>query len=150
MTGVLPGPSRTEEHSESSTELCQAKLLDFEARQKLREEELEVLRQAIFISQNGASPYEEETFRAGFLVEPRLLQTLQERLVSFLALDADRVLSPLLWKLAHRAASDPSVKVKRAGVRTSCERTVAHERRSLKSCRSGMRTLTICRRTSRT
>ena len=149
MTGVLPRPSRTEEHPESSTELCQAKLLDFEAWQKLREEELEVLRQAIFISQNGASPYEGETFRAG-LVEPRLLQTLQERLVSFLALDADRVLSPLLWRLAHRAASDPSVKVKRAGVRTSCERTVGHERRSFKSCRSGMRTLTICRRTSRT
>ena len=149
MTGVLPRPPRTEEHPESSTELCQAKLLDFEA-QKLRDEELEVLRQAIFISQNGVSPYEKETFRAGFLVEPRLSQTPQERLVSFLASDADRVLSPLLWGLAHRAASDPSVKVKRAGVSTSCDRTVGLERRSLKSCQSGMRTLTICRRTSRT
>ena len=81
-----------EKYLVSLTELCQTKSSEFEARQKRRDEELEVLRQAISILQNGVSPHEEETFRAGSLAQLRLSQTPpQARLVSFLTSEADRV-----------------------------------------------------------
>ena len=102
-----------EKYLGSLTELCQTKSSEFEARQKLRDEELEVLRQAISILQNGVSPHEEETFRASSLAHLRVSHTQpQGRLVSFLASEADRVHSPLLSMLATRAAADPFVKVR--------------------------------------
>jgi len=101
-----------EQYLQSLTELCQTKSSEFQARQKLRVEELDVLAKAILLLQNGVVPHEEETFRAGSLAQLRASYTQPETLHSFLVSEASRVHSPLLSMLASRAASDPFVKVR--------------------------------------
>lgn len=89
---------------------------EFEARQKLRDEEIEALEKAIAILTTGVQPHDEQWVHKtpttlvqmrGVRADPAL-----ERLTSFLGSEAQRLHSPLLSTLATSAASDPFEKVR--------------------------------------
>ena len=84
----------------SSIKLRQTKFSMSKAHQKLRDEDLEALKQAISILHNGAKLARRGNLQ-GHLPQLRMLmRQLQGRLVSFLASEADGVHSPLLLMLA--------------------------------------------------
>ena len=90
-----------EKYFESLIKLCNAKFSVFKAHQKLRDEDLEVLKQAISILHNGAKPARRGNFQGHLSGAASLLMRQpQKRLVSFLASEADGVHSPLLLMLA--------------------------------------------------
>mmetsp|Transcript_18306 Transcript_18306/g.48300 ORF Transcript_18306/g.48300 Transcript_18306/m.48300 type:complete len:713 (-) Transcript_18306:11-2149(-) len=104
--------------------LCRVKTADFEARQKLRQEELDAIAKATDIISSGSVKGSGEkhlpqllqlSSRGAALAQLRndASSPLQERLVAFLAGRARSTGSKVLAMVAERAAADPFVKVKK-------------------------------------
>lgn len=118
--------SADEEYLKDTTTSCEQKASDFEARQKLRVEELEAVNKAIDVmSSSSVSGNEKKHLAKSFVQVSRstslaslrtkghIKKEIQDKLVAFLQSEADRLQSKVLAKLvAPTAASAAMVSIK--------------------------------------
>jgi len=116
---------RNEDQSylDDTTALCTQKTVDFEARQKLRQEELTAISKAVEIMSSDAvagsgekhlpSLLQSKTHRALLQIKSDNQSPTQEKLAEFLTAEAKKSGSALLAQVAQSAANDPFKKVKK-------------------------------------
>merc|ERR1711957_1024431 len=116
---------RNEDQSylDDTTALCTQKTVDFEARQKLRQEELTAISKAVEIVSSDAvagsgekhlpSLLQSKTHRALLQIKSDNQSPTQEKLAECLTAEAKKSGSALLAQVAQSAANDPFKKVKK-------------------------------------